>query len=236
MPNADRAIAVRRRRLGARPAGTVSLRGSITPDNWTTRQSAIATAARREQSQELHHRRRGGRSRARRLSLLNSPTAAHTAMIYAFDLIERDDEDLRHLPFLDRKSALARLLTIPRLASGLTNTLPKIGLPCSPMLAGLAPRASCRRRSMAPIEPARTASGSSFAIRPASRYSGGAAPKKNRAPTHRSASKYFCAYPGSCARNLLLIPGSGRPSRGPAPRLRRPFSNRQMLHRVACFR
>jgi hypothetical protein len=213
MPNADRAIAVRRRRLGARPAGTVPLRGSIaaTPDKRTARLSAIATAARREQSQELHHRRRGGRSRARRLSLLNSPTAAHTAMIYAFDLIERDDEGLRHLPFLDRKSALARLLTIPRLASGLTNTLPKIGLPCSPMLAGLAPRASCRRRSMATIEPARTASGSRFAIRPASRYSGGAAPKKIgrqlialrqsiSAPTRDRARATCCSSPARVGR------------------------------------
>jgi bifunctional non-homologous end joining protein LigD len=31
-------------------------------------------------------------------------------MIYAFDLIELDGEDLRNLPFLDRKAALARLL------------------------------------------------------------------------------------------------------------------------------
>jgi hypothetical protein len=31
-------------------------------------------------------------------------------MLYAFDLIEHDGEDLRDLPFLDRKAALARLL------------------------------------------------------------------------------------------------------------------------------
>jgi bifunctional non-homologous end joining protein LigD len=30
--------------------------------------------------------------------------------LYAFDLIEHDGEDLRDLPFLDRKAALARLL------------------------------------------------------------------------------------------------------------------------------
>jgi bifunctional non-homologous end joining protein LigD len=30
--------------------------------------------------------------------------------LYAFDLIEHDGEDLRNLPFLDRKAALARLL------------------------------------------------------------------------------------------------------------------------------
>jgi ATP dependent DNA ligase domain len=36
--------------------------------------------------------------------------AAHKATLYAFDLIEHDGQDLRDLPFLDRKAALARLL------------------------------------------------------------------------------------------------------------------------------
>jgi bifunctional non-homologous end joining protein LigD len=36
--------------------------------------------------------------------------AARTAILYAFDLIEHDGEDLRDRPFLDRKTALARLL------------------------------------------------------------------------------------------------------------------------------
>jgi bifunctional non-homologous end joining protein LigD len=36
--------------------------------------------------------------------------AARTAILYAFDLIEHDGEDLRDHPFLDRKSALARVL------------------------------------------------------------------------------------------------------------------------------
>jgi bifunctional non-homologous end joining protein LigD len=36
-------------------------------------------------------------------------TAAYKAILYAFDLIEHDGEDLRDLPFLDRKAALARL-------------------------------------------------------------------------------------------------------------------------------
>jgi ATP-dependent DNA ligase len=34
-------------------------------------------------------------------------TAAYKAILYAFDLIEHDGEDLRDLPFLDRKAALA---------------------------------------------------------------------------------------------------------------------------------
>src|SRR5262249_3426726 len=36
--------------------------------------------------------------------------AADAAILYAFDLIERDGEDMRNRPFLDRKAALARLL------------------------------------------------------------------------------------------------------------------------------
>src|SRR5262249_28637383 len=36
--------------------------------------------------------------------------AAQTAILYAFDLIEHDGEDLRNRSFLDRKSELARLL------------------------------------------------------------------------------------------------------------------------------
>ena len=36
--------------------------------------------------------------------------AAQTAILYAFDLIEHDGEDLRDRRFLDRKAALARLL------------------------------------------------------------------------------------------------------------------------------
>jgi bifunctional non-homologous end joining protein LigD len=35
---------------------------------------------------------------------------SRTANLYAFDLIEHDGQDLRELPFLDRKAALARLL------------------------------------------------------------------------------------------------------------------------------
>jgi hypothetical protein len=36
--------------------------------------------------------------------------AAHSAMLYAFDLVEHDGRDLRDLPFLDRKAVLAVLL------------------------------------------------------------------------------------------------------------------------------
>jgi bifunctional non-homologous end joining protein LigD len=45
-----------------------------------------------------------------RFEELRSRSAAHAAILYAFDLIERDGEDMRNRPFLDRKNALARLL------------------------------------------------------------------------------------------------------------------------------
>jgi bifunctional non-homologous end joining protein LigD len=45
-----------------------------------------------------------------RFEELRRRVAADTAILYAFDLIEHDGEDLRNRPFLDRKDALARLL------------------------------------------------------------------------------------------------------------------------------
>ena len=45
-----------------------------------------------------------------RFDALRRREAAHSAMLYAFDLIEHDGQDLRGRPYLDRKAALARLL------------------------------------------------------------------------------------------------------------------------------
>jgi bifunctional non-homologous end joining protein LigD len=45
-----------------------------------------------------------------RFDELSRRGTAQTAILHAFDLIEHDGEDLRNLPFLDRKAALARLL------------------------------------------------------------------------------------------------------------------------------
>jgi ATP-dependent DNA ligase len=45
-----------------------------------------------------------------RFDELRRREAAHSAMLYAFDLIEHDGLDLRDLPFLDCKAALARLV------------------------------------------------------------------------------------------------------------------------------
>jgi bifunctional non-homologous end joining protein LigD len=70
--------------------------------------------------------------------------AARTAILYAFDLIEHDGEDLRDRPFLERKAALAPLLRNTK-ASCSTSTFPKLDRPCSPMRASSGPRASCRK-------------------------------------------------------------------------------------------
>jgi bifunctional non-homologous end joining protein LigD len=45
-----------------------------------------------------------------RFEELRRREAARSAILYAFDLIEHDGEDLRTRPFLDRKAALTRLL------------------------------------------------------------------------------------------------------------------------------
>jgi bifunctional non-homologous end joining protein LigD len=45
-----------------------------------------------------------------RFEELRRREAAHAAILYAFDLIEHDGEDLGNRPFLDRKAALTRLL------------------------------------------------------------------------------------------------------------------------------
>jgi bifunctional non-homologous end joining protein LigD len=45
-----------------------------------------------------------------RFEELQRRTAAHAAILYAFDLIELDGQDLRRRPFLERKAALAHLL------------------------------------------------------------------------------------------------------------------------------
>jgi bifunctional non-homologous end joining protein LigD len=48
-----------------------------------------------------------------RFEELSHRDGARTAILYAFDLIEHDGEDMRNRPFLDRKKALARLLRNP---------------------------------------------------------------------------------------------------------------------------
>jgi hypothetical protein len=95
-----------------------------------------------------------------RFDELRRQEAARTAILYAFDLIEHDGEDLRGRPFLDRKAALARLLRDTEAGILFNEHVARMVRPCSSTLAGWAPRASCPRRWTGSIGPARARYGS----------------------------------------------------------------------------
>ena len=81
--------------------------------DWTARLPAIAAAAARIKAKSFTVDGEAvvlGPDGLSRFDELRRREAARTASLYAFDLIEHDGEDLRDLPFLDRKAALARLL------------------------------------------------------------------------------------------------------------------------------
>jgi len=146
-------------------------------NSWTARLPAIAAAAERIKAKSFTIDGEAvvlGPDGLSRFEDLRRREAARSAILYAFDLIEYDGEDLRNLPFLGRKAALARLLRETE-AGILLKRAPRTALPSSRMLAGSVPRVSFRRRSMARIDLARVASGSKSAIPPASRCSGSAA-------------------------------------------------------------
>jgi bifunctional non-homologous end joining protein LigD len=86
-------------------------------NDWTARLSAIAAAAERIKAESFTIDGEAvvlGPDGLSRFEELQRETAAHAAILYAFDLIEYDGEDLRKLPFLDGKAALARLLRITK--------------------------------------------------------------------------------------------------------------------------
>jgi hypothetical protein len=73
---------------------------------------------------------------------LRRRNSARSAILYAFDLIEHNSEDLRGRPFLERKEALAWLLAGSKAAS-YTMTISRQRAPqCSLTPANSAPRAS----------------------------------------------------------------------------------------------
>jgi bifunctional non-homologous end joining protein LigD len=81
--------------------------------SWTARPPAIAAAAERIKAKSFTLDGEAvvvGPDGLSRFEELRGREAAHKAVLYAFDLIEHDGEDLRELPFLDRKAALARML------------------------------------------------------------------------------------------------------------------------------
>ena len=81
--------------------------------DWTARLPAIAAAAERINAKSFTIDGEAvvlGPDGLSRFDELRRRSARRTAILYAFDLIEHDGEDLRNHPFLDRKAALARLL------------------------------------------------------------------------------------------------------------------------------
>jgi bifunctional non-homologous end joining protein LigD len=81
--------------------------------DWTARLPAITAAAERIKAESFTIDGEAvvvGPDGLSRFEELRRRGAAHTAILYAFDLIEHDGEDLRGRPFLDRKTALTRLL------------------------------------------------------------------------------------------------------------------------------
>jgi bifunctional non-homologous end joining protein LigD len=82
-------------------------------NDWSARLSAIAAAAARIKAKSFTIDGEAvvlGPEGLSRFEELSRREAARTAILYAFDLIEHDGKDLRNLPFLDRKAALAQLL------------------------------------------------------------------------------------------------------------------------------
>ena len=81
--------------------------------DWTVRLAAIATAAEQIKAKSLTIDSEAvvlGPDGLSRFGALSGREAADTAILYAFDLIEHDGDDMHNRPFLDGKTALARLL------------------------------------------------------------------------------------------------------------------------------
>jgi hypothetical protein len=146
-----------RARSARQPAGT---RNAY---DWTARLPAIAAAAERIRANSFTIDGEAvvlGPNGLSRFEELRRREAAHKAILYAFDLIEHDGEDLRGRPFLDRKAALARLLRDTEAGILFNEHVARMVRPCSSTLAGWAPRASCPRRWTGSIGPVRARYGS----------------------------------------------------------------------------
>jgi bifunctional non-homologous end joining protein LigD len=86
---------------------------SRSANDWTARLPTIAAAAERIRAKSFTLDGEAvvvGPDGLSRFEDLRRRDAARSAILYTFDLIEHDGEDLRGWPFLDRMNALARLL------------------------------------------------------------------------------------------------------------------------------
>jgi hypothetical protein len=107
-----------------------------------------------------------------RFEELSRREVARTAILYAFDFIEHDGEDLRGLPFLDRKATLARLLRDAKAGILLNEHIAEDCLTVFAHACQLNAEGIFPRRWTASTGPVRAASGSRSAIPRASRRSG----------------------------------------------------------------
>jgi bifunctional non-homologous end joining protein LigD len=110
-----------------------------------------------------------------RFDELRRRDGARAAILDAFDLLERDGEDLRPLAFLERKQALAELVSGTSAGILLNEHIAAEGALVFEHPASSARRALSRSASTRPIDRGRTRHGSRFAIPRTSPYSVSAA-------------------------------------------------------------
>jgi bifunctional non-homologous end joining protein LigD len=146
--------------------------------DWTVRLAAIAGAAKQIKAEsftidgEAVVLEPDGLSRFEELTRRE---AADAAILYAFDLIEHDGEDMRNRPFLDRKAALALLLCDTEARILLNEHIAEDGLTVFAHACRLGAEGIVSKKMTAPLDPALAASGSRCAIPPASRCNGSGA-------------------------------------------------------------
>ena len=143
--------------------------------DWTARLTAIAAAAERIKARSFTIDGEAvvlGPDGLSRFDALRRLEAARTAVLYAFDLIEHDGEDLRDRPFLDRKAALARLLRDIKVGILLNEHVAEEGPTVFAHACRLGAEGIVSKKVEAPIDPGRAGFGSRCAILPASRCRG----------------------------------------------------------------
>ena len=101
--------------------------------------------------------------------------AARTAILYAFDLIEHDGKDLRDLPFLDGKAALAPLLRNTKAGILPNEHIAEDGVIVFAHACQLGAEGIVSKKVDSTYQPGPAASGSKSAIPPASPCSGSGA-------------------------------------------------------------
>ena len=115
--------------------------------DWTDRYPAIAAAAAKLRAKSFTLDGEAVVAGADGVAVFDALHRRHKAtdaMLYAFDLLELDGEDLRPLPLRERKAKLARLLARAPPGSCSTSTPMRTAPPCSDTPASSGSRASCR--------------------------------------------------------------------------------------------